>query len=68
MAASEEPSPRVWLNIAAQLRAEGLIREQEVCSRPAHSCAIVPATRMERVVAGADCCCIGGGRLLRGQP
>jgi hypothetical protein len=29
MAASEEPSPRVWLNIAAQLRAEGLIREQE---------------------------------------
>jgi hypothetical protein len=35
MAASEEPSPRVWLNIAAQLRAEGLIREQEAApSRP----------------------------------
>jgi hypothetical protein len=29
MAASEEPSPRVWLNVAAQLRAEGLIREQD---------------------------------------
>jgi len=29
MVASEEPAPRVWLEIAAQLRAEGLIREQE---------------------------------------
>ncbi len=35
MAASDEPSPRVWLNIAAQLRAEGLIREQEAApARP----------------------------------
>ncbi len=68
MAASEEPSPRVWLNIAAQLRAEGLIREQESGSLPAHSCANVPATWLERLVAGADCCCTGGGRLLRGEP
>ena len=29
LAASEEPSPRVWIRIAAQLRAEGLIREPE---------------------------------------
>ena len=27
--ASDEPAPRVWLRIAAQLRAEGLIREPE---------------------------------------
>jgi len=29
MAATDEPAPRVWLGIAAQLRAEGLIRESE---------------------------------------
>lgn len=29
MAASEEPAPRVWVRIAAELRAEGLIREPE---------------------------------------
>jgi hypothetical protein len=29
MAEAEEPAPRVWLNIASQLRAEGLIREPE---------------------------------------
>jgi hypothetical protein len=29
MTASDEPSPLLWLRIAAQLRAEGLIREQE---------------------------------------
>jgi hypothetical protein len=29
LAASDEPSPRVWIRIAAQLRAEGLIREPE---------------------------------------
>src|SRR5580698_11637822 len=33
--ASEEPAPRVWVRIAAELRAEGLIREPElVSSRP----------------------------------
>jgi len=30
LADSEEPSPRVWARIAAELRAEGLIREPEV--------------------------------------
>jgi len=30
MAASDEPSPEVWLRIAAQLRAEGLIRDPEI--------------------------------------
>ena len=30
LAASEEPSPRVWARIAIELRAEGLIREPEV--------------------------------------
>ena len=29
LAASEEPAPRVWVRIAAELRAEGLIREPE---------------------------------------
>jgi hypothetical protein len=29
LAASAEPSPRVWVRIAAELRAEGLIRESE---------------------------------------
>src|ERR1035438_7744352 len=34
-AATDEPSSRVWLGIAAQLRAEGLIREpQSVTGRP----------------------------------
>jgi|SRR5271166_1548533 len=28
LAATDEPSPRVWLGIASQLRAEGLIRDQ----------------------------------------
>ncbi len=30
LAASEEPAPRVWLRIAAELRAEGLIREPAI--------------------------------------
>jgi hypothetical protein len=37
LAATDEPSPRVWLQIAAQLRAEGLIRDQDsesVAGRP----------------------------------
>lgn len=35
LAATDEPSPGVWLGIAAQLRAEGLIREpQSVTGRP----------------------------------
>jgi hypothetical protein len=33
LATSEEPAPRVWVRIAAELRAEGLIREPE-SSRP----------------------------------
>jgi len=35
LAATEEPAPRLWLRIAAELRAEGLIREPEpVPARP----------------------------------
>jgi hypothetical protein len=35
LAASEEPAPRVWVRIAAELRAEGLIREpQSAPTRP----------------------------------
>src|SRR5450755_2539854 len=30
MADSEEPAPQVWLRIAAELRAEGIIRESEL--------------------------------------
>ena len=29
LAATEEPSPRVWVRIAAELRAEGLIRDPD---------------------------------------
>jgi hypothetical protein len=32
LAASDEPAPRVWVRIAAQLRAEGLIREPEAAA------------------------------------
>jgi hypothetical protein len=35
LAASEEPAPRVWVRIAAELRAEGLIRDQQTApARP----------------------------------
>jgi hypothetical protein len=32
LAASDEPAPRVWVRIAAELRAEGLIREPEAAT------------------------------------
>jgi hypothetical protein len=32
LSVADEPAPRVWLRIAAQLRAEGLIREPEVAT------------------------------------
>src|SRR5258707_11711797 len=36
LAETDEPAPRVWVKIAAELRAEGLIREPEAASaRPA---------------------------------
>lgn len=42
LAATEEPAPRVWVRIAAELRAEGLIREPESAQiRPV----LVPASR-----------------------
>jgi hypothetical protein len=42
LADSEEPSPRVWARIAADLRAEGLIREPEVeAARPV----LIPTSR-----------------------
>ena len=34
LAATDEPAPRVWVGIAAQLRAEGLIRESGPTRRP----------------------------------
>jgi len=34
LAGCDEPAPRVWVRIAAQLRAEGLIREPEAVSPP----------------------------------
>jgi hypothetical protein len=42
LADSEEPSPRVWARIAAELRAEGLIREPELAQT------IVAPTRQHR--------------------
>ncbi len=46
LAATEEPSPRVWLGITAQLHAEGLIREPEapVAPRPI----LVPSSSYRR--------------------
>lgn len=45
LAASEEPAPRVWVRIAAELRAEGLIRDQETTpARPI----LVPASPQRR--------------------
>ena len=41
LAATEEPAPRVWVRVAAELRAEGLIREAE--SAPARPI-LVPAS------------------------
>ncbi len=43
LAASEEPPPRVWVKIAAELRAEGLIREPE--SMPARPVLVPTYTR-----------------------
>src|SRR5271167_1988220 len=45
LTASEEPSPRVWLGIAAQLRAEGLIREPESAPTKGPILTPVPAAR-----------------------
>src|ERR1035437_7820833 len=45
LAATEEPAPRVWVRIAAELRAEGLIREPE--SAPARPI-LVPTSSLRR--------------------
>jgi hypothetical protein len=57
LADAEEPSPRVWVRLAAELRAEGIIREPEsmpLRSRPARWNAwwLVPITAA--VVAGSS--------------
>ena len=74
LAASEEPPPRVWVRIAAELRAEGLIRDPAVFE-PAREPESAPnrpivsnfsSTAVERVVAGAGRSCAAGGGLLRG--
>ncbi len=77
LAASEEPAPRVWVRIAAQLRAEGLISDpvtgdpEPAPSRPV----FVPVpdanvfwSPMERMVAGARGRGGACGRLLRRNP
>jgi hypothetical protein len=43
LAATEEPAPRVWVRIAAELRAEGLIREPE--SAPARPILVPTSSR-----------------------
>jgi len=48
LAATDEPSPRVWLRIAVQLRAEGLIRDREVPASAAARPVLVPASRQRR--------------------
>jgi hypothetical protein len=44
LAASEEPAPRVWVKIVNELRAEGLIREEESAPRPV----LVPLSNRRR--------------------
>ncbi|HWZ83349.1 MAG TPA: hypothetical protein VNW47_12020 [Terriglobales bacterium] len=41
LAEADEPAPRVWVKIAAELRAEGVIRDTEVAGRPV----LVPAAK-----------------------
>src|SRR5271167_1883121 len=43
LAATEEPAPRVWVRIAAELRAEGLIREPE--TTPGRPVLVTPSPR-----------------------
>ncbi len=45
MAATEEPSPRVWLGIAAQLRAEGLISDSLISNSKTRKAELAAATR-----------------------
>ncbi len=46
LAASDEPSPQVWLRITAQLRAEGIIRDPE--DAPIRRPVLVSAARVRR--------------------
>ena len=68
LAATEEPAPRVWVRIAAELRAEGLIRDPRIGVGAGPSLSNCSSTAMERVVAGARRGCAAGGRFLRGEP
>jgi hypothetical protein len=46
LTAAEEPSPQVWLRIAAQLRAEGLIHDKEPESASVRPILVPPAVRV----------------------
>jgi hypothetical protein len=48
LAATEEPAPRVWVRIAAELRAEGLIREPEAMPKSAPTWPILVPTSPRR--------------------
>jgi hypothetical protein len=48
LAATEEPAPRVWVRIAAELRAEGLIREPESAPKSAPTRPILVPTSPRR--------------------
>ena len=45
LAAREEPAPKVWVRIAAELRAEGLIREPEPQSAPTRPMLVSTSSR-----------------------
>jgi Putative zinc-finger len=45
LAESDEPAPRVWVRIAAELRAEGLIRESDAVQPRPHLVPAVPRRR-----------------------
>jgi hypothetical protein len=48
LAATEEPAPRVWVRIAAELRAEGLIHDQRSESAPTRPILVPTSSRRRR--------------------
>src|ERR1700676_5775223 len=65
LATSEEPAPRVWARIAAELRAEGLVREPG--STGPMLVPTSPGRRWSALWLAPGAAAPGGGGFLRGQ-
>ena len=72
MTASDEPSPLLWLRIAAQLRAEGLIRDQESDAAPADRTPVRtfprPRWSLSWLVPVAAAMLVAGTYVVKHQP